>query len=153
MKCGENQVPGERGIDRDARGFQVANFANHDHIGRLAQDRTQGGREAQSHQIIDLHLVDAGQQVFDRVLDRDDLAVGAIDEVQTGVKGGGFAGAGGPGDQQDAVGQPDHALEGLLVIREEAQFRQAQAQPFLVQNTHDDAFAVIGRQARDTKVD
>ena len=43
-------------------------------------------------------------------------------------------------------------LERLLVVGEESQFRQAQLQTFLVQNTHDDAFAVVGRQAGDAQV-
>src|SRR5439155_10478970 len=55
--------------------------------------------------------------------------------------------------QQDAIWQADQPLEGLLVVREEAQFRQAQPQTFFIQNTHDDALAVIGRQAGHTQID
>ena len=44
------------------------------------------------------------------------------------------------------------ALEGLLVIREKAQFSQTEPQAFLVQNTHHDGFTVIGRQARYAQI-
>ena len=50
------------------------------------------------------HLVDAGQVVLDRILGRDDLAIRSVQLVQGGVERGGLAGAGRPGDQEDAVG-------------------------------------------------
>ena len=134
-------------------GLQVADFPDHDHVRRLAQNRAQGAGKGQPDRFADLHLVDARQQIFDRVLDRDDLAVRPVDEMQAGVERGGLARAGGAGDQQDAVRQADEPLEGLLVVGEEAQLRQAQPQPFLVQDTHDDALAVVGRQAGHAQVD
>src|SRR5262249_40769354 len=93
------------------------------------------------------------EQIFHRVLDGDDLAVRTVDEVQAGVERRGLTRPGGTRDQQNPVRQADQALEGLLVVSEKAQLRQAQAQPFLVQNTHDDALAVAGGQTRDTQVD
>src|SRR5439155_21951470 len=41
----------------------------------------------------------------------------------------------------------------LLVVGEEAEFREAEFQTFLVQNTHDDALAVGGGEAGDAQVD
>ena len=110
------------------------------------------GREGESHDLAHLHLVDAGQHIFNRVFDGDDLAVGAVDVVEAGVKRGGLARAGRAGDKENAVGQADEPLEGLLVVGEEAQLRKPSLQSFLVQNTHHDAFAVVRGQARDAQI-
>src|SRR5262249_41115000 len=83
----------------------------------------------------------------------NNFAVRPIDEMEAGIKRGGFARAGRTGDQEDAVGQTYQALEGLLVVGEKSQFRQAQAQSFLVEDTHDDAFAVIGGETGHTQID
>jgi hypothetical protein len=55
----------------------------------------------------DLH--DAREFVFHRVLDGDDAAVGVVHLAEEGVEAGGFAGAGGAGDEDDAVGQVSSA--------------------------------------------
>ena len=54
---------------------------------------------------IHLHLVDAVHLIFDRLFDRDDLAIWLVDVIQTRVKRARFAGTSGPGDEQNAVGQ------------------------------------------------
>ena len=64
-----------------------------------------------------------------------------------------LTGTGWTGYQNDSVRQTDEPLERLLVICEKAQFRQAQTQTFLVQNTHHDALTVIGREATHAQVD
>jgi hypothetical protein len=108
--------------------------------------------ESQTHRFAHLHLIDARQHVFHRVFHRDDLAVGTVDEMQAGIKRGGFAGTGWAGDEEQTVRQTDQLLDRLLVVRQETQFRQTDAQTFLVQNTHHDGFPVIRRQTRDAQV-
>lgn len=97
-------------------------------------------------------MVDAGEFVFDRVFCGDDFFVRAVEVVEAGVEGGGFAGTGGAGHQNDAVGQGDEAVEGGFVIREEAELRQTQRERGFIQNTHDDGFAVVGGDGADTQV-
>ena len=58
------------------------------------------------------------------------LRSGRLMKLRHGVEGGGLAGAGGPGDEQDAVRQADQPLEGLLVVGEEAQLGQTRAAGF-----------------------
>src|SRR3984957_11978954 len=45
---GEHQVAGQRGIDGDLRGFLVADFADHDLVRVMAQNRTQAARKRQA---------------------------------------------------------------------------------------------------------
>src|ERR1041385_2062945 len=124
MERGEHKMAGQRGVNRDSRRFQVANFPNHYHVRRLAEDRAQCRRESEPDRFIDLHLVNARQQIFYGVLDRDDLAVRPAYEMQAGIKGCRLAGTGGPGNEQYAVWQTDQLLESLLVIGKKAEFRQ-----------------------------
>ena len=53
-----------------------------------------------AHRFADLHLIDAGEHVFYRILDGDDLAIRLVDKMQTRIKRRGFAGAGWPGDEK-----------------------------------------------------
>ena len=76
---GQHQVAGERGLDRDLRGLEVADLADHDHVGVLAQDRAQRLGEREVDLRVDLRLADAGQLVLDRVLDRQDVGGAGVD--------------------------------------------------------------------------
>jgi hypothetical protein len=111
MQRAQHQVAGERGLDRDLRGFQVAHFADHDDVRILADDAAQRVGEVQPDLRLGLDLVDALDLVFDRVLDGDDLDVGRVELAQRGVQRGGLAGAGRAGDQQDPVRLLQHVLE------------------------------------------
>ena len=71
----EHEVSGERGVDRDLRGLDVSDLADHDDVGVLPDDRAQGRRKRQAGPRIDRHLVDARDLILDRVLDRDDVVV------------------------------------------------------------------------------
>ena len=62
------KVAGERGLDRDLRGLEVANLADHDDVRILAQESAQGGGEVETDVLVHLHLVDAVQVELDRVL-------------------------------------------------------------------------------------
>src|SRR4051812_15559798 len=117
----EDQVAGEGGLDGDLRHLQVADFANQDDVGRLAQHRTQDLGECQSDRVAYLALVDAREVVLDGVLGGDDLAVGAVELVEGAVERRGLARAGRAGDQEDAVGALDDLLERLVVILLKAQ--------------------------------
>ena len=152
VEGGEHQVTGERGVDGDVGGFRIADFPDHDDVRGLAEHGAQGGGEGHADVGLDHDLVDAGQLVFDRVLHGDDLAVRLVDDVEAGVERGGLAGTGGAGDQQDAVRQAEQLFEDRLVVREEAEFRQAEQQRGFVQNPHDDRLAVVGGHGGNPEV-
>ena len=78
----EHQMAGQRRLDGDARGFEVADFADHDDVGVLAQDRAQRHRKVETDLRLDLDLVDPGELVLDRILDREQLQFGPIEILQ-----------------------------------------------------------------------
>ena len=66
--------PVSDGLDGDLGRLQVADLADQDHVGVLAQDVAQAGGEGQADLGLHRDLVHALELVLDRVLDGDDLA-------------------------------------------------------------------------------
>ena len=82
----QHQVPRERGLHGDLRRRHVADFADHDDVRVLPQNRTQRRAERQLPRLVDLHLVHQLDLVLDRVLDRHDVAVHALDQLERRIE-------------------------------------------------------------------
>ncbi|MNR99701.1 hypothetical protein D3C72_309410 [compost metagenome] len=74
----DDHVARQCGLDGDSRRFGVADFADHDDVGVLTQDGAQTSGEGQAYLGAHAYLNHAGQVQFDRVLDRDDLALAVV---------------------------------------------------------------------------
>jgi hypothetical protein len=103
MQGREHEMARERGLHRDLRRLKIAHFADHDDVGVLAQDRAQHMREGQADLRFHLDLVDAFELIFDRIFDGEELALGQIEPVETGIERRRLAAAGRTGHQQDAL--------------------------------------------------
>ena len=79
VQRGEHQVPGEARLDRDLRGLEVADLADHDHVGVVPQDRAQRAREGHADARIDLRLRYPGELVLHRVFHRHDVLALSVD--------------------------------------------------------------------------
>ncbi len=101
----EYEVAGERRADRDVGRLAVANLAHHDDVRILTHNVPQPGSKRQPDLRVHVELVDPVHLVFDRIFNRDDLLVALIDPLQRRIQRGGFAAAGGPRHQKDAVRQ------------------------------------------------
>ena len=79
-------------------GFAVADFADEDHVGGLAQGVFEGGKPVfgvHAHFALGDDAVFVRVHEFDRVFDGDDVAVAVfVTVVDHGSQGSGFAGAG-----------------------------------------------------------
>ncbi len=153
MQRAEDQVAGERRLDRHLGHFQIADFADEDDVGRLAQHRAEDLGEREPDCLAHLALIDADEIVFHRIFGGDDLAIGAIELVERAVERRRFARAGGPRHQEDAVGALDDLLELLVVFVFEPEIGDADAHRIGSQNTQHDRLAVIRRQRADAEVD
>ncbi len=124
-----------RGLDRDFGGFQVADFADHDDVRILAQERAQ--RRGERHAALDvlLHLVDAGQADFDRVFGGGNVARLIVEDAQRGIQRHRLARAGRAGDQHHAVGLVDRIQEQLLLRRLIAELVDAQFGSAAIEDT------------------
>ena len=75
------RCPCEGGLHGNRRSFRVTDFADHDNVGVLAQDRAQRVGERAFGLDVDLDLRRAGEFVFDRILDRDQVVSGSLSSV------------------------------------------------------------------------
>src|SRR5580658_3704354 len=150
VDSGEDEVAGERGVDGDLRGLGVADFADEDLVGVVAEDRAQAACEGEALFLVDWDLSDAADLVLDRVFDGDDLVLFGLDLVERGVERGGFTGAGGAGDEHHAVGLLDVAAEAAEVFFCEADDVEREVvellgHRLLVEHAEHGVFAVDGR--------
>ena len=154
----KTKVAGEGGVDGDLSGFLVANFADHDFVGVVAQDGTQPAREGKSLFFVYGNLGDAAHLIFDGIFDGDDLVFVVFDFVDGGVEGGRLAGTCGACNQDHAVGLVDVTAEARDVLRIEADYIEIQvaeffAERFFIENAEDGVFTVNRRHDGDAEVD
>ena len=146
-------MPRQGRLDRDLRGLDVADLADHHDVGVRAEDRTQRRRERQPGARVDLHLVQAGQPILDRILDRDHVDLRPVDLGHRGEQGRRLARARGAGDEQRAGRPVDHRSEPLLHRRTEPDLFHRRRLLGLVEEAHDDRLALDRRQGRDADVE
>ena len=111
VERGEHQVARQGRMDGDLRRLEIADLADHDDVRILPDDGAQSAGERQSDLRPDGDLVDPFELVFHGIFDRDDLLLRHIDLVERGVEGGRLPRTRGPGDEDDAVGLVDEAVE------------------------------------------
>ena len=117
----KHQVAGQRRLHCYLRRLAVAYLTHHHPVRVVAQYGAQAAGKGQALLLIDRHLHHAGQLVLHRVFDGDDLVAPGVDLGNGGVQRGGFAAAGGAGDQQHAVGQAGQAAYGGAGVGVKAQ--------------------------------
>src|ERR1700674_585260 len=154
----ENQVTGERGLNRDLRRLRVADFPNHDLVGIVTQDGAQSASEGQTFFLIDRDLGDATNLVFDRVFNGDDFVFVGLDLADRCVQGRGLAASGWSGDQHHAVRFLDVAAEFPQVVfiethHIESEFVKFFAHRFFIEHAQHGILAVDGRHNRNAEVD
>ena len=85
VQGGEHEVTRKRGLDGNLGGLQVADLAHHDDVGVLAEEGAEGGGEGEADGVVDRHLHDALDLVFDGVLGGEELHVGRVHDAQRRV--------------------------------------------------------------------
>src|SRR5712692_345549 len=79
-------MAGLRGFHGNFGGLEVADFAYHDDVGILPQDRAQGAGKGKPGTRVDMHLIDPRQRVFDRILDSHDIYCRLTQHIETRVE-------------------------------------------------------------------
>src|SRR5579864_5938506 len=98
----EYQMTSEGGLNGDLRRFLVADFANHDFVGVVPQDRPQASGKSEALLLVHRNLRDAANLVFDGVFYGDEFVVVAFDFINGRVQGGGLPRPRGPGHKNQA---------------------------------------------------
>src|SRR6266478_1850496 len=152
VQRGEHQVARKRGLDSNFCRFKVANLSDQNNIRILPQEGTERGGKVQADLLLHLHLVDARQLKLDGVFRGHDVGVHGIQSGDRGIQSIGFARTRWTGNQHHAVGLQDVPLKFFQRLRLEAELGHVQPEVFLVQQSHDDFFAVKGRHSRNAEV-
>ena len=113
----------------------------------MPEDGAQGVGKGEVGPDIDLHLVDAGQFILHRVFHGNDVLFHRVEIIQRPVEGGGFAAAGGAGDQDDLVGPGEMFHEQGALVGLKTHLLQVEAHGALVQQPHHHLFP--GAQGQD----
>ncbi len=145
--------PVSEALQRQLGGLRVADLADEDDVGVLAQDAAQAAGEGQAGALVHLHLRDAGDLHLDRVLEGDDVAVGGADLLDPGVQGVGLAGAGRAGDEDQALRLHQRGVDELELRGGQAGAVQPRDVVGRRQQADDDLLAVQRRQGRDARLD
>jgi exodeoxyribonuclease VII large subunit len=74
----ENHMASQSRLHRHLGGFRVTALADHDNIGILTQDGAQAAGKGQADLFVHLHLVNALEAVFHRILDGQHIALLAV---------------------------------------------------------------------------
>ena len=103
MHRANHQVAGQSGLDGHFGRGQVSDFADHDNVRVLPQQRAQSFRKREADARLNLALIERGLDHFNRVFDGVDVDFVGSQTFQRGVKGGGFARTRWTGHQDNAV--------------------------------------------------
>ena len=107
MQGRQDEVPGQGGLHGDASGLDVANLADEDHVGVLAQDGPESGGEGQTRLFVGLNLIDLWEDVFHRIFDGHHVSARVADFRERRVQRRRLAAAGRPGAQDHAERSTD----------------------------------------------
>ncbi len=149
----QHEVTGECRLNSDARRIGISDLAHEDHVGVLTKNCLEAGGKGQAGLLVRLDLVDAGEHVLDRILDRCDVRAGRVDLEQRRVQRGRLTGAGRAGADDHAERGMDHLRVVEIGLAGKAELRQADHRSALVEDSHDDLLAEDRRHAGDADVD
>src|SRR5882724_2269068 len=144
MHGAQNLMAGQGRLDGDLGGFGVADFTDHDNVRVLAEDGTESIGERKADFLFDGNLVDARHLELNGVFHRDDVVHRVVEFVERGVKSGGLAGAGGAGDEDQAVRRIDSLLELLERVGIEAELVDARGEVRFIEHA-EHAFLAVNR--------
>ena len=131
----------------------VADLADQHDVGVGAEQRPQRDAEREPGAGVDLHLLDALEVVFDRVLDRQDVHGRLVELAQRAVEGGGLARAGRPGHEHDPPRPGKDGVEPFELRRLHPEvFEPGQVVVATEQADHG-SLAADRRHGRDAEVD
>ena len=149
----EDEVAGEGGLHGDFGGFLIADFADQDDIGVLAQHCAEDASEGEFDFRFDLALDDAVDVIFDRVFGGDQLAAGVVQFSECGIERGCFTRTCRAGDDHDSVGLVNELARDGEVFVAHAEFVEIEADVGAVEDAHHDALAEHCGEDADAEVD
>ena len=135
-------MTGQRGLNGNLGRFQIPDFPHHHHIRILTQDGTKPSGKSHVHLGVDLGLAYPLKIVFDRIFNRQDIAILGVDFRQRRIEGGTLTRTCRSGNQNDAVGLANKTGDLLPVWRRHPELLELQTHIVLVEQTHNHPLAI-----------
>src|SRR6266576_6777108 len=142
----------KRSLDSNFSRFKVTNLTDQNDVWVLPQEGTERSSKVQADLLLHLHLVDARQLEFDGVFRRHDVGVNSVERCNGGIKSVRFARSRRTGYQYHAVRLQYVAFELLQRLGFKSELGHVQPEVFLVQQAHDDLFAVERGHRRNAEI-
>jgi len=152
VNCRQHQVASNRGANGDRRTLFIADLAEQDHVGVLAQHGPQGGGEVKPYCPSHRDLDNVGYRILNRVLERDDVTSDSIDLAQKGIQRCGLAGSGWTGSQDHSLRLLDKRGDPRLAASVETELEEIERTTAARQQANDDLLSMLGRQRRDAEI-
>src|SRR5215469_8110029 len=154
----KDQVAGQRRLNGDLRRFLVADFADHDFVGVVAQNGTQPAGKRQALLFVDGNLGNTSELVFDGVFNRHNFVFVRLNLVNGRIQCGGLAGAGRSRNEHHPVRLADVAAKTLrlgigIADDVQRQLLELLREGLLVQNAEYRVLTVACGHDRDAQVD
>ena len=151
MECAEHKVSRQRGPNGDFRGFQIANLPNHHYVRVSPENGAQTTRKSEPDLGFHRYLHHPIKFVLHRVLDCHNPRLRCIDLRQEGIQSSRLSRSGWTGNQNDAIGELEKAIDLLLYLRFKR--KHLHIESLLVQKTETHAFSFHRRHRGDPHVD
>ena len=152
VKRREDEVPGERGLQRDRRRLGVADLADEDDVGVLAQDRAQPRREGEARARVGLSLVDRRDVDLDGVLQRHHVHARRVEELHERVERRRLARPGRTARHHEALGPAHDVADARTDLRVEPELLEPD-QLLPEEQAEHDLLAEDAGEARGAQVD
>ena len=153
MQRREHEMAGKARLHGDLSSLEIADLADHDDVGILAQDRAQRARKVELDLGMDLCLRNAVQRKLDWILDRHHIQAAAVEAGHGRVQRRGLPRARRAGHQHDTVRLADQPVDRSKGGFAHAQSSEVEARGILVEKAQYDALTGSGRQRRHAHVD
>ena len=153
VQRGQDEVTAVGGAHRGLGRHRVADFADHDHVRRLAEYAAEQVREIDLQPEVDLRLADARQRILDRILDGVDLALRRVQVRQAGVQRRRLARAGRSRHQDQAAGALQHVEQPVEIVPQQAELIELERLGGPLENAQGQVFAVERGDGVDAQVD
>ncbi len=146
-------MPRHRGLHRHLRGLAIAHLADHHDVRILTEDGTQRACEGDAGLPLHRHLRDAGQVIFDGVLDRDHLLAQGVSMLEGGVERRRLSAPRRARDEEQAVRTPYESKEGTQERLRHSERREIGRRGPTIEQAEHYALAVDRGHRRDAEVE
>ena len=120
MQGRDHEVTRDRSLHRNLRRLLVTDLTDHDDVGVLTQDGTQGACKGQVSSGVDLDLVDPVDIGLHRILNRDDVDLFLIQCGERRIEGRRLTASGRTRHEEDAVRIRNDVIKLLDFLRPHA---------------------------------